>query len=63
MSGWQLGLALFGCLLAGWVAGLVSVYTYARHVWRSKMGALAGQLIGSQQPPPPRSDSYDPMHP
>lgn len=47
MSGWQLGLALFGCWLAGVVGCGASVYFYARHVFRSKVGQLAGLLTGA----------------
>lgn len=62
VSGWQLGLALFGALLTGFGLGITAVAVYARHVYRSKVGQL---LDGAQQlttastgrpvaPPPPR---------
>jgi hypothetical protein len=52
VSGWLLGLSLFACLLAGFGGGLAAVYLYARHVFRSKMDLLAGQLTGAAQAPP-----------
>jgi hypothetical protein len=48
VSGWQLGLVLFGCWLAGVGCGVTAVALYARHVWRSRLGLLAGQLTGAQ---------------
>ena len=50
MNGWQLGLALFGAWLAGVLGCGASIYLYARHVWRTKMGVLAGQLTGVRAP-------------
>lgn len=46
MSGWQLGLALFGCFLAGAVVGLTALGLWARKLWRDAQGKLAGQLLG-----------------
>lgn len=60
VSGWQLGLALFGALLTGFGLGITAVWLYARHVFRSKLAALPGQLLDSPStgrpvaPPPPR---------
>lgn len=63
MSGWQLGLALFGMALFGFGSALVTVWAYARHVYRQKVGGLidgASQLTGAAttgrpvEPPPPR---------
>lgn len=51
MSGWQLGLALFGCWLLGMASGIAAVYFYARHVFRSRFGQLAGQLTGARPVP------------
>lgn len=45
MSGWQLGLALFGCLLAGWLAGMVTVFLYGRRLIRKKMEAVMRQAV------------------
>lgn len=59
MSGWQLGLVLFGVWLAGVGCGLVLVWAYARHVYRHKVNELLrpGQQLtttGQVAPPPPR---------
>jgi hypothetical protein len=48
VSGWLLGLALFACFLAGLLACGATIYFYARHVWRTKVGQLGAQLLGTQ---------------
>lgn len=53
MSGWQLGLALFGCLLAGAVLGVAAVGVYARHVWKQKVGQLLGAATAATAGPKP----------
>lgn len=55
MSAWQLALVAFGCWLLGACCGIAAVYVYARHVFRSKFGQLAGQLTGAR---PDRADSF-----
>jgi hypothetical protein len=52
VSGWLLALVLCSCLLAGFLSGIAAVYLYARHVFKSKMGQLMGQL-GQAQPSQP----------
>jgi hypothetical protein len=55
VSGWQLGLALFGCWLAGVLSCGATIFFYARHVLRAKMGQLGAQLLSAQplvEPPP-----------
>lgn len=60
MSGWQLGLALFGCWLAGVVSGLLLLSWYAHRRFRQQLAALPGQLLQTTatgrpiEPPPPR---------
>lgn len=62
MSGWQLGLVLFGVLLAGFGLGIATVALYARHVYRQKVGQLLDGAAASLEdaaaldipPPPPR---------
>jgi hypothetical protein len=52
VSSWLLGLSLVACFLAGCTFGLAAVYLYARHVFRSKLGQLSGQLTGARPVPP-----------
>jgi hypothetical protein len=60
VSGWELGLALLGVLVTGFGLGITAVWLYARHVFRSKLNALPGQLLDTTAtgrpvaPPPPR---------
>lgn len=57
MSGWELGLALFGCLLAGWLLGMVTVYLYGRRLLRHK---LEGFLRSAAQQSTTTSSSGQP---
>jgi hypothetical protein len=57
VSSWLLGLSLVACFLAGCAFGLAAVYLYARHVFRSKLGQLSGQLTGARPVPPARPGS------
>jgi hypothetical protein len=60
VSGWQLGLALVGCWLLGAVTAVWAVWAYARHVMRTKLDALPGQLLSTTTTgrPVPRPGDY-----
>ena len=49
MSGWQLGLTLFGCLLVGFVSGWITVFLYGRRLIRRKLRDLPAELLRHQQ--------------
>ncbi len=57
MSGLELGVELLGAFVLGAFAAGLSIYLYARHVFRSKLGLLAGQLTGSAATIPPPDSS------
>jgi len=43
---------LAGAFLGGAACACGSIYFYARHVFRTKLGQLAGQLTGARPPAP-----------
>ena len=50
MSGWQLGLTLFGVAFVSWLAGAASLVVYGRRLARRKLAQFIDQASSTSLP-------------